>query len=210
MVLSSLERKSGFSPVTSRAWWSVTLPSSTLRRVGVAFAPHLVFPFGLCADEGEQFGNFGKHVFGDVAASRSRIGYQLLLVEFLRDFKRLFRREAVLGVGFFLERGQVVQQGSFLRLLLALCFRYRGAACRLYLIVSAPLPVLSSFHFSEDANFTTSPSQPSVAIWSCQNASDVKRRFSSSVHTPSPALVSAHAPRNTCHVRRRWITPQCR
>ena len=35
-----------------------------------------------------------------------------------------------------------------------------------------------SFHFSEDENFTTSPSQPSVAIWSCQNASDVKRRFS--------------------------------
>ena len=53
------------------------------------FCPHLVFPFGLCADESEQFGNFGKHVFGDVAASRSRIGYQLLFVEFLRDFKRL-------------------------------------------------------------------------------------------------------------------------
>ena len=31
--------------------------------------------------------------------------------------------EAVLGVGFFLERGQVVEQGSFLRLLLALGFR---------------------------------------------------------------------------------------
>ena len=76
--------------------------------------------FGLCADESEQFGNFGKHVFGDVAASRSRIGYQLLFVEFLRDVKRLFRREAVLGGGFFLERGQVVEQGSFLRLLLAL------------------------------------------------------------------------------------------
>ena len=29
-----------------------------------------------------------------------------------------------------------------------------------------------SFHFSEDENFTTSPSLPSVAIWSCQNASD--------------------------------------
>ena len=99
------------------------------------FCPHLVFPFGLCADESEQFGNFGKHVFGDVAASRSRIGYQLLFVEFLRDFKRLFRREAVLGVGFFLERGQVVEQGSFLRLLLALGFRDSGATCRLYLII---------------------------------------------------------------------------
>ena len=27
-------------------------------------------------------------IFGDVAASRSRIGYQLLFVEFLRDFTR--------------------------------------------------------------------------------------------------------------------------
>ena len=32
LLRMSLERKSGFSPVTSRAWWSVTLPSSTLRR----------------------------------------------------------------------------------------------------------------------------------------------------------------------------------
>ena len=63
------------------------------------FCPHLVFPFGLRADKGEQLGDFSEHVFGDVAASRSRIGYQLLLVELLRDFKRLFRREAVLGVG---------------------------------------------------------------------------------------------------------------
>ena len=77
------------------------------------FCPHLVFPFGLRADEGEQLGDFREHVFGDVAASRSRIGYQLLLVELLRDFKRLFRREAVLGVGFFLERGQVVQERGF-------------------------------------------------------------------------------------------------
>jgi hypothetical protein len=99
------------------------------------FCPHLVFPFVLCADESEQFGNFGKHVFGDVAATRSRIGYQLLLVELLRDFKRLLRREAVLGVGFFLKRGQVVQQRGILRFLLALGFRYRCEACRLYLII---------------------------------------------------------------------------
>ena len=99
------------------------------------FRPHFVFPFGLRADEGEQLGDFCEHVFGDVAATRSRIGYQLLLVELLRDFKRLFRREAVLGVGFFLERGQVVQQRSVLRLLLALGFRDGGEACRLYLII---------------------------------------------------------------------------
>ena len=38
---------------------------------------------------------------------------------------------ATVGVGFFLERGQVVEQGSFLRLLLALGFRDSGATCRL-------------------------------------------------------------------------------
>ena len=35
-----------------------------------------------------------------------------------------------------------------------------------------------SFHFSEEENFTVPSSQPSVAIWSCQKASGVKRRFS--------------------------------
>ena len=99
------------------------------------FRPHLVFPFGLCADKGEQLGDFGVHVFGDVAATRSRIGYQFLLVEFLRGFKRLFRRETVLGVGFLLERGQVVQERSFLYLLLAFRFRDGGCACFLYLII---------------------------------------------------------------------------
>ena len=99
------------------------------------FRPHLVFPFGLRADEGEQLGDFSEHVFGNVAVSRSRIGYKFLLVEFLRSFKRLFRREAVLGVGFFLERRQIIQKRSFLRLLLAFGFRYRCGACRLYLII---------------------------------------------------------------------------
>jgi len=99
------------------------------------FRPHLVFPFWLRADEGEQLGDFGVHVFGDVATTRSRIGYQFLLVEFLRGFKRLFRRETVLGVGFLLECGQVVQERSFLRLLLALGFRDGSTPCCLYLIV---------------------------------------------------------------------------
>jgi len=95
------------------------------------FRLHLAFPFGQSPDEGEQLGDFGEHVFGDVA----RIGDELLLVELLRDFKRLFRREAVLGVGFLLERGQVVQERCFLRLLLAFGFRDGGCACRLHLII---------------------------------------------------------------------------
>ena len=96
---------------------------------------HLALPFGQSPDEGEQFGDFGEHVFGDVAASRSRIGDELLLVELLCDFKRLLRREAVLGVGFLLQGSEVVQQRSVLRLLLALCFCDGGCAYFLYLII---------------------------------------------------------------------------
>lgn len=51
---------------------------------------------------------------------------------FLGVFKSV---TAVLGVGFFLKRGQVVQQRGILRFLLALGFRYRCEACRLYLII---------------------------------------------------------------------------
>ncbi len=99
------------------------------------FRLHLAFPFGQSPDEGEQLGDFSEHVFGYVAASGSRIGDELLLIELLRDFKRLFRREAVLGVGFLLERRQVVQERCFLRLLLAFGFRDGGCACRLHLII---------------------------------------------------------------------------
>ena len=35
-----------------------------------------------------------------------------------------------------------------------------------------------SFHFPVEENFTTSPLPPSVAIWSCQKGSTLKRRFS--------------------------------
>ena len=94
-----------------------------------------VFPFGQIADKGKELGYFHEHVFGNVAAPGSRIGDELPLVEFLCDFKRLFCREAVLGVGFLLERGQVVQKRSVLYFLLALCFRDNGCARFLYLII---------------------------------------------------------------------------
>ena len=67
------------------------------------FRLHLAFPFGQGSYEGEQLGDFDKHVFGDVAASGSRIGDELLLVELLRDCERLLRREAVLAVRLLLE-----------------------------------------------------------------------------------------------------------
>ena len=40
----------------------------------------------------------------------------------------------MLGIGFLLERGQVVQERSFLYLLLAFRFRDGGCVCFLYLI----------------------------------------------------------------------------
>ena len=94
-----------------------------------------LFPFGQAADEGEQLGDFGEHVFGDVAAAGSRIGDKFLFIELLRDFKRMFGGEAVFGVRFLLESGQVVEKWSFLRLLLAFGFRDGGCACSLYLII---------------------------------------------------------------------------
>ena len=99
------------------------------------FRLHLAFPFGHRTDEGKQFGYFGEHIFGNVPASRSRIGDEFLLVELLCDYKRLLRREAMLGVGLFLECGQVEQEWSFFRLFLALYFRDGGCACFLYLII---------------------------------------------------------------------------
>ena len=92
-------------------------------------------PFGKSGNEGEQLGDFREHVFGYVAASGSRIGDEFLLVELLCDFKRLFRREAVLGVGFLLERGQVIQERSFLYLLFTFGFCDSGKAGFLYLII---------------------------------------------------------------------------
>ena len=99
------------------------------------FRLHLLLPFGQVADEGKQLGDFREHVFGNVAASGSRIGDELLFVELLRDFECLLRREAVLGVGLLLERGQVVQERSVLCLLLAFRFRDGGCTCFLYLII---------------------------------------------------------------------------
>ena len=101
----------------------------------LGFRLHLVFPFGLRTDEGKQSRNFSEHVVGNVAASRSRIRNEFLLVELLRDAERLLRREPVFGVGFFLECGQVVQKRGFLRLLPAFGFCDGGGTCSLYLII---------------------------------------------------------------------------
>ena len=83
-----------------------------------SFQPHLAFRFGHITDKGEQPGDFGEHVFGNIAASGTRIGNEFLLVESLCDFKRLFCREAVFYVGFLLQGGQVVQERSLFRPLL--------------------------------------------------------------------------------------------
>ena len=69
---------------------------------------HLAYPFGIAAQEGEQLGDFGKDIFGDIAAAGARIGDELLFVELLRYLQCLLRRESVLGIGFLLQGGEVV------------------------------------------------------------------------------------------------------
>ena len=96
---------------------------------------HLAYPFGIAAQEGEQLGDFGKDIFGDVAAAGARIGNELLLIELLRYLQRLLRREAVLGVGFLLQGGEVVEQRRVLHLLFALHLGNEQGGLRLYLII---------------------------------------------------------------------------
>ncbi len=117
------------------------------------FRLHLAFPFGHRTDEGKQFGYFGEHIFGNVPASRSRIGDEFLLVELLCDSKRLLRREAMLGVGLFLECGQVEQEWSFFRLSLRSTFVTVAVPSSLTLLYSAVAGSFS-FHFSDEENFT--------------------------------------------------------
>ena len=96
---------------------------------------YLANPFWIAAQEGEQLGNFGKDIFGDVAAAGARISDELLLVELLRYLQCLLRREAVLGVGFLLQGGEVVEQRRVLYLLLALHLGDEQGGLRLYLII---------------------------------------------------------------------------
>ena len=96
---------------------------------------YLANPFWIAAQEGEQLGNFGKDIFGDVAAAGARISDELLLVELLRYLQCLLRREAVLGVGFLLQGGEVVEQRRFLHLLLALHLGDKQGGLRFYLII---------------------------------------------------------------------------
>ena len=96
---------------------------------------HLADPFGIAAQEGEQLGDFGKDIFGDIAAAGARIGDELLFVELLRYLQCLLRRESVLGVGFLLQGGEVVEQRRVLHLLLALHLGDEQGVLRLYLII---------------------------------------------------------------------------
>ena len=67
---------------------------------------------------GERPFHLARHVVGEIAAVRSGIGDQLvLLVELLRGSQRLLRRKAKLRVGLPLQRRQVVEQRRALRLL---------------------------------------------------------------------------------------------
>ena len=98
-------------PVVMRAW----CPSLSCRpRCGVE--TRKVKDSGTCGESGhghnpfQQTGHTGHHVVRDVAASRSRVGNELLLVERLGDVQRLCRGQVEVHVAVLLECRQVVEQ----------------------------------------------------------------------------------------------------
>ena len=141
------------------------------------FRLQLALPFGQAADEGKQLGDFREHVFGNVAASGSRIGDELLLVELLRDFKRLSAVKPCLALASFWSVVRSYRSGVSSVFSLRSAFVTVAVPADFTLLYSSVADSFS-FHFSEEENFTVPSSQPSVAIWSCQKASGVKRRFS--------------------------------
>ena len=65
-------------------------------------------------------------IFRYIPASRSRIRYQLLLVQCLGDGKGLVRRQVVMDIAVFLQGCQVVEERSLLECSLAFHSVYRG------------------------------------------------------------------------------------
>ena len=90
---------------------------------------------GMIFQRRQQGRYFGKHVFGDMAASGSGIRDALLLIELLRDGQGLLRRESVSGVRFFLKGGQVEQERGFLYGFLALDTRDDKLPARFHNVV---------------------------------------------------------------------------
>ena len=76
-------------------------------------------------DSFQQSGHAGHHVVRDVAASRSRVGNEFLLVERLGDVQRLCRGQVEMHVAVLLECRQVVEQRRLLQGFPALHFRDR-------------------------------------------------------------------------------------
>ena len=66
-------------------------------------------------DSFQQSGHAGHHVVRDVAASRSRVGNEFLLVERLGDVQRLCRGQVEMHVAVLLECRQVVEQRRLLQ-----------------------------------------------------------------------------------------------
>ena len=86
---------------------------------GVFYQRQVFFPLCVSSEGGEQFRQLLIHVFGDITASRPRIGDELALVQPLGDGECLFRRVAELDIGFLLQGSKVEEQWGVLRLLLA-------------------------------------------------------------------------------------------
>ena len=67
-------------------------------------------PNGVVVQKGYQSWNFGKDIFGDMAAARAWVGNVCLFVEFLSQGKGLFCRVSVSAVRFFLQGCQIIQK----------------------------------------------------------------------------------------------------
>ena len=67
-------------------------------------------PDRMVVQKGNQGGNFGKDIFGNMSAARAWVGNVCLFVEFLSQGNGLFCRVSVSAVRFFLQGGQVIQK----------------------------------------------------------------------------------------------------
>ena len=98
-----------------KAWWSVTLPSFTLRRFRVCRpARRHTRQSGGIAPAGRHAPAFHRKRPPGYSGFRSGVGHHFLFIQALRYGKRLVSRKVQLRVRFLLQRGKVVQKRRFL------------------------------------------------------------------------------------------------
>ena len=71
-------------------------------------------PQRMVAQRADEIRNLREDIFRYITAACTGIGYEFAFIEFLHDCQRMLRRIAVLRVGVFLQRRQIVQQRGLL------------------------------------------------------------------------------------------------